>query len=72
MPLFTYQLTDLTTFDSPPKQVWAEEGDLPVLATRLVREMLEVVPDLTNKGVCVTIFDQDGQAIKYVPLDTLQ
>jgi hypothetical protein len=34
--------------------------------------MLEVVPDLTNKGICVTIFDQDGAPIKYVPPATLQ
>jgi hypothetical protein len=44
----------------------------PDLVNRIVRAMLEVVPDLTNKGICVTIFDQDGAPIKYVPPATLQ
>ena len=27
--------------------------------------------DLTNKGLCVAIYDEAGQAISYVPLDSL-
>lgn len=72
MQLFKYHFTDLTSFDSPPQEVWAEEEDLPDLANRLAKEMLEAVPGLTNKGMCVTIFDRNDEPIKYAPLDTLQ
>jgi hypothetical protein len=32
--------------------------------------MLDAVPDLNNKGMCVGIYDQQGEAISF-PLDTL-
>jgi hypothetical protein len=40
-------------------------------ASRVAREMLAAVPDLTNKGLCVAVYDEAGQAISYVPLDSL-
>lgn len=72
MQLFSYNFTDLTSFDSPPKEIWLDEEDLPDFAKRTAREMLEAVPDLLYKGLCVGIYDERGQPISYVPLDTLQ
>jgi hypothetical protein len=71
MQLFSYNFTDLTSFDSPPKEIWLDELDLPDFGKRTAREMLEAVPDLSNKGLCVGIYDERGQPISYVPLDSL-
>jgi hypothetical protein len=45
-------------------------ADLAAFGSRVAREMLDAVPDLTNKGMCVGIYDEQG-TISYVPLDTL-
>jgi hypothetical protein len=71
MRCFNYNFTDLTTFESPFTEIWIDGADLPAFAIRVAREMLEAVPDLTNKGMCVGIYDQQGDAISYIPLDTL-
>jgi hypothetical protein len=72
MQLFSYNFTDLTTFDSPQKEIWLDEKDLPDFGKRTAREMLAAVPDLQHKGLCVGIYDEAGEPISYVPLDTLQ
>ena len=72
MQLFSYNFTDLTTFDSPQKEFWLDEKDLPDFGKRTAREMLAAVPDLQHKGLCVGIYDDAGEPISYVPLDTLQ
>jgi hypothetical protein len=71
MKCFTYNFTDLTSFESPCTEIWIDWVDLPAFASRVARQMLDAVPDLTNKGMCVGIYDQQGDAISYVPLDTL-
>jgi hypothetical protein len=71
MRCFTYNFTDLTGFESPSTEIWIDWADLPAFAGRIAREMLDAVPDLTNKGICVGIYDQQGEPISYVPLDTL-
>jgi hypothetical protein len=45
--------------------------DLQAFAIRIGREMLDAVPGLTNKGMCVGIYDHEGEAVSYVPLGTL-
>ena len=72
MQLFTYNFTDLVTFDSPQREVWMETDELAEFGKRTAREMLEAVPDLTNKGMCVGIYDEAGEPISFVPLDSLQ
>lgn len=63
---------DLTTFDSPQQEIWLDGKDLPDFGKRTAREMLAAVPDLQDKGLCVGIYDEAGEPISYVPLDTLQ
>jgi hypothetical protein len=72
MQRFSYNFTDLTSFDSPTKAVWLDEQDLPDFGKRTARELLEAIPDLMHKGLCVGIYDEAGEPITYVPLDTLQ
>jgi hypothetical protein len=52
--------------------VWIDEEDLSDFAKRAAREVLEGVPDLRNKGLCVGIYDEAGKPVSYVPLNTLQ
>jgi hypothetical protein len=52
--------------------VWIDEKDLSDFAKRAAREVLEGVPDLRNKGLCVGIYDEAGKPVSYVPLNTLQ
>jgi hypothetical protein len=72
MQCFNYNLTDLLTFESPCTEVWIDLDEVPAFASGIARQMLSTVPDLTNKGVCIGICDQEGKAVSYVPLDTLQ
>jgi hypothetical protein len=71
MECFSYNFTDPTSFESPCTEIWIDWADLPAFASRIAREMLDAVPDLTNKGLCVGIYDQRGEAISYVPVDAL-
>jgi hypothetical protein len=68
---FTYNFTDLMSYESPCTEIWIEQSDLPTFASRIAREMLDAVPDLTNKGMCVGTYDEEGEAISYVPLDAV-
>jgi hypothetical protein len=72
MQLFSYNFTDLVSFESPPQEIWLEQVDLWDFGKRAAREMLEAVPDLYLKGLCVGIYDQEGDPISYVPFDTIQ
>jgi hypothetical protein len=71
MQLFIYHVTDLATFDSPPTEVWMDEKDISTFAADIARQMRESLPALVNKGICVAIYDDEGEAIKYLPLDPL-
>jgi hypothetical protein len=71
MQLFSYNFTDLTSFDSPSKEIWLDEHDVPDFGKRTAREMLEASPDLLHKGLCVGIYDKAGDPISFVPLDLL-
>ena len=72
MQLFSYNFTDLTSFESPCTEIILEEAEVRDFGMRAAREMLEAVPDLLHKGLCVGIYDEAGDAVSYVPLDTLQ
>jgi hypothetical protein len=72
MQLFTLSITDLTTFESFPRQEWAEKEDLFEIGSRFARAMLAANPDFRQRGMCVAIYDEAGIAVSVLPLDTLQ
>ena len=72
MQCFSYNLTDLTSFESPANEIWLDVEGLTDFGKRTAREILDAVPDLLHKGLCVGIYDEMGEPITYVPLDTLQ
>jgi hypothetical protein len=36
--------------------------------SRLAREMVEQMPDIAGRGLCVTVFDDEGDPISIVPV----
>jgi hypothetical protein len=40
-------------------------------ATLIAREMLDRMPDLSSKGMCVTVCDERGETVSIVPLDPM-
>ena len=72
MQLFTLRITDLTTFESFPRQEWAEKEDLFEIGNRFARTMLAANPNFRHRGMCVAIYDEAGVAVSVMPLDTLQ
>jgi len=72
MQIFTYSVTDLTEYESEPIEVRFESDDEAVeYGTDLARQMLDRLPDLTYKGMCVTVLDELGETISIVPLDAV-
>jgi len=72
MPLFTFSITDLTTFESVPYEEWAERENLLEVGNRFARTMLAANPDFRHRGMCVAIYDEAGMTISVMPLDPLQ
>lgn len=72
MQLFTFSITDLTTFESVPHEEWVETEDLLDAGKRFARAMLAANPDFHHRGMCVAIYDEAGQAVSVMPLDPLQ
>jgi hypothetical protein len=70
MKCFTYDFTDLTSFESPCTEIWIDWADLSAFGSRVARERLNAVLDLTNKGMCVGIYGQHGEAIPTCPRHT--
>jgi hypothetical protein len=73
MQTFTYSVTDLVNYRSQNLEVSLErkEEALEFLA-HLARELLDRMPDLDGKGMCVAVSDSRGHLISIVPLDPIQ
>ena len=70
MQTFSYIITDLTDRESKPIKVQLATHDEAVMyGTLLAREMLADMPDLTTKGMCVTIRDGQGETISILPFE---
>ncbi len=72
MQMFSYIITDLIDHKSKPIEVSLATQDEAVMYGRLLaREMLADMPDLTTKGMCVTVRDGRGETISIVPFDSV-
>jgi hypothetical protein len=72
MQTFSYFFTDLTDFKSMPIEMKLGTHEEALnCATFIAREMLERMPSLGSKGLCVTVCDQKGETISIVPLDPI-
>jgi hypothetical protein len=70
MQIFIYSITDLSECESEPIEVAFETDDEAVTyGTVVAHEMLARMPDLSSKGMCITVLDEQGKTISIVPLD---
>jgi hypothetical protein len=72
MQIFSYIITDLADHKSKPIEAALENlEDALRYGTILARNMLEATPDLTGKGICVTVLNSLGQIVSILPFDCL-
>jgi|tagenome__1003787_1003787.scaffolds.fasta_scaffold20812436_2 hypothetical protein len=73
MLLCTYSLSNLTEFESDCGEIILDrEGAAHEFASFLAREILAEMPELSCKGMCIIVYDENGDAIAHAPLDALQ
>jgi hypothetical protein len=71
VPKYTYNITDLTDFDSEPIEI-VLEGEPREFAALLANKVLSNRPDLSCLGVCIAVYDEQGDPAAIVPLDKVQ
>jgi len=69
---FNYTITDFTTFESDAVALEVDEHEVRIYGVRLANDVLKAMPELTNMGVCVVVYDNDEQPVSIVPLDSIQ
>ena len=70
MQTFTYIVTDLTEFESEPVDMEMETDEEAVMyAGHMARELFRQMPDFMSRGMCVTVYDDEGDPISIVPID---
>jgi hypothetical protein len=72
MQTFSYIVTDLADNKSKPIQAAMETLDEALrYGTVLARQMLAQMPDLSGKGICVTVLNSLGDIVSVLPFDCL-
>jgi|1185.fasta_scaffold1526054_1 hypothetical protein len=72
MQLFTYNVTDLTSYASPSGEVFLEPYEVAPFVATVTQDLLTAMPDLNMKGMCLAIYDAQGEPVLFAPLDTIQ
>ena len=72
MQTFTYHITNLADYRSEAIEVFLEKHEALEFGTCMARELIASMPELKRKGMCITVSDNEGDAISIVPLDTVQ
>lgn len=68
--IFTFILTDLTDFEAEPIKIELESSEeAGTYGVNVAREMLEQMPELGSRGMCILIRDESGKTVSIVPLD---
>jgi hypothetical protein len=72
MQTFSYIVTDLADHKSKPIQAALESlEDALSYGAALARQMLAQMPDLSGKGICVTVLNSLGDTVSILPFDCL-
>ncbi len=67
---FTFILTDLAGFEASSIRIELEGAkEAGTYGARVAREMLEQMPDLANRGMCILVRDDSEETVSIVPLD---
>ena len=72
MQMCTYSVTDLTDYESATFEIALDWQDAPAFGARIARELLSALPHLSRKGMCIAVYDSEGDPITIVPLDPIQ
>jgi hypothetical protein len=72
MQVYRYIVTDLADHKSKPIEAALETvEDALRYGTVLARHMAAAMPDLTGKGICVTVLNSLGDIVSILPFDCL-
>jgi hypothetical protein len=73
MQTYSYSVTDLDKYESEMIEVEASlvEADLSTFGRSLAREIVVATPDLKNKGLCLVLYDGEGEVISIAPIGSL-
>jgi hypothetical protein len=72
MQLYTFNITDLTTYDSPAFEEWMNFDDVGAFARDIADRLLQRIPELERRGLCIAVYDQEGISVSLAPLDSVQ
>ncbi|WP_275172663.1 hypothetical protein [Bradyrhizobium sp. CSS354] len=71
MLLCTYSISNLTEFESDLAPIILDRDEAQEFASVLAQEILAEMPELSCKGMCIVVYDEDGNAIAHAPLAAL-
>ena len=72
MRTLTFNVTDLTSYDSPSTAVSLGDEEVTRFTTFAARDLIRFMPSLSQKGMCVALYDEAGDPISIAPLDSIQ
>jgi hypothetical protein len=72
MQRYTFNVTDLSTYDSPAFEEWLNRDDVGPFARNIAHRLVERIPELERLGLCIAVYDQDGISVSLAPLDPVQ
>jgi hypothetical protein len=68
----TYSVTDLTSYESSPFEIALDTDRAAQFAARMARELLVAMPYLRLQGLCIAVYNANGDPISIIPLDPVQ
>jgi predicted neutral ceramidase superfamily lipid hydrolase len=69
---YTYSVTDLVAYESDAVAVELDERQARAFGVSMAHRLLNALPELSDKGICVVVYDIDDQPVSIVPLDPIQ
>jgi len=69
--MYTYSFSDLDQFETEAIEIELASNEVPDFGARVAEAVAEQVPDLRYLGMCVVLYDPQGNPIQIAPLDTL-
>jgi hypothetical protein len=72
MRTFTFNVTDLMSVESPSLEITLDETDVQHFTETLATDLIDALRGQDLKGLCVALYDETGDPVSIVPLDTVQ
>lgn len=71
MQKYSFELTDLTSFEKPAGEFWLKPKAAPRRGRKLAAKISKTMPDTMLAGLCIVVFDAAGDLAAVVPLATV-